>query len=57
MVVENNYIKMTMMVMVYSLELGVIIFTNFKIENMTTHTTKAITLAVVFLIIMIPKFL
>ena len=56
LVVENVYIKMSLMVLVYTLELGVIIFTNFKLEHMTTHTAKAISIAVVFLIIMIPKF-
>lgn len=57
LVVTNVYIKTTMTIIVYALELSVIIFTNFKLENMTTHTTKAITIAVIFLIVMIPKFL
>ena len=57
LVVINVYIKTTMTIIVYALELAVIIFTNFKLENMTTHTTKAITIAVIFLIVMIPKFL
>ena len=57
LVVINVYIKTTMTIIVYALELAVIVFTNFKLENMTTHTTKAITIAVIFLIVMIPKFL
>jgi hypothetical protein len=56
-VVVNVYVKTSLMVSVYSFELGVIIFTNFKLANMTTHTTKAISIAVVFLFIMIPKFI
>ena len=54
--VENVYYKTSLMVLIYSLELGIIILTNFKLANMTTHTTKAISIAVIFLIIMIPKF-
>jgi hypothetical protein len=56
LVVQNVYIKTSLTVLVYCLELGIIIFTNFKLVNMTTHTIKAIAIAVVFLIIMIPKF-
>ena len=57
MVISNVYIKTSLTVLVYILELVVVIFTNFRLENMTNHTTKAITIAVIFLVIMIPKFL
>ena len=57
MVILNVYIKTSLTILVYLLELAVVIFTNFKLENMTNHTTKAITIAVIFLVIMIPKFL
>lgn len=56
-VVANVYLKSSLTIIVFVCELGVILFTNFKTENMTKHTIKAISIAVVFLIIMIPKFL
>lgn len=57
MVIINVYIKTSLTILVYLLELAVVIFTNFRLENMTNHTTKAITIAVIFLVVMIPKFL
>ena len=45
-----------MTTLILSLELGIIIFTNFDFDHMTNHSIKTITIALVFVTLMILKF-
>lgn len=55
-VIYNIYVKTIMTSVVLFIELFSIIFTNFKFETMDTFTMKQLIIALVFAIIMVPKF-
>ena len=55
-VIYNMWVKSIMTAVVLLIELFSIIFTNFKFETMQTFTIKQIVIALVFAIIMVPKF-
>ena len=55
-IVLNNVAKTFMTILVFFIEFSIIVFTNFKFDNMTGHAIKQLVICLMFLCIMIPNF-
>ena len=55
-VIVSKNSKAFMTFLVFGIEFSVIVFTNFKFDNMTAHAIKSLIICFVFLSIMIPNF-
>lgn len=56
MVVTNNFIKMSLTILVFLILITVIVYTNFIFGDMTYHTSVSLCIAIIYSFIIIPTF-